>query len=189
MALTEEELKAHAYITLRSGERFSYANPGPFRFDDIAESLAKTARFRGHTRGFYSVAEHSIFVASLAELDKQPPIVLRACLIHDAHEAYTGDVPSPLKWACPAFKKLEDKVEHALRLALCPEIPPGVFEIVKRYDLEALYIEASMLFEPAPAWAKPARPYPLKRSLGGVSWENARAGFLEAARALGFKVE
>lgn len=189
MALTEEELKAHAYITLRSGEKFSYANPGPFLMSDIAESLAKTARFRGHTRGFYSVAEHSVFVAALAERDKQPTIVQRACLIHDAHEAYTGDVPSPLKWACPAFKKLEDKVEHALLLALCPEIPPGTFQIVKRYDLEALYLEASMLFDPVPAWAKPERPYPFSRRLGESNWESARFGFLRSARALGFKVE
>lgn len=188
MALTEEELQAHAYITLRSGEKFSYANPGPFRLDDIAESLAKTARFRGHTRGFYSVAEHSCLVATLAARDGHPEIVKRACLLHDAHEAYTGDVPSPLKWACPAFKEIEKKIEHALRLALCPEIPPGVFEIVKRYDLEALYLEAEQLFEPVPAWAKPHRPYPFQRPLGS-EWQVARAGFIQFARALGFKVE
>src|SRR6185295_13075391 len=99
--------RAHAYITTFTGAHFDYSNPGPFRIRDIAHSLSYTARFRGHTRFFYSVAQHSLMVSWMLEVRGQSEYVQLCGLLHDAHEAYTGDVPTPLEWACPPIAALE----------------------------------------------------------------------------------
>ena len=68
---------------------------------DIANSLANTCRFGGHTPTgcYYSVAEHSLLMAEYASLYSGPHVLeLRlACLLHDAAEAYIGDIRTPFK--------------------------------------------------------------------------------------------
>ena len=61
-------------------------------FRDIAASLAKICRFTGATFSHYSVAQHSILVASIL-----PPQLQAYGLLHDAHEAYLGDIATPVK--------------------------------------------------------------------------------------------
>jgi len=62
--------------------------------EDIAHSLSHLCRFTGHTSAFWSVAQHSLLVAQ-----KMPggPADKLAALLHDAAEAYTNDLSSPLK--------------------------------------------------------------------------------------------
>lgn len=82
---------------------------------EIAHALAQINRFTGHCTRPYSVAEHSLLVSDLAERAGATPIVQLAALMHDAHEAYTGDVSSPVKWAVgPAW----DAFEHAQAASL-----------------------------------------------------------------------
>lgn len=59
---------------------------------DIAWSLAHIFRFNGHLRHQISVAKHSIYVSKLL-----PDNLKLAGLLHDAHEAYTGDVTRQVK--------------------------------------------------------------------------------------------
>ncbi len=66
---------------------------------DIAHALAQINRFNGHTKRPYSVAEHSLVCMEIAQHLELPPVVQLACLMHDAHEAYTGDCTSPVKHA------------------------------------------------------------------------------------------
>jgi hypothetical protein len=66
---------------------------------DIAHALAQANRFSGHAARPYSVAEHSLLVAHLLQRQGATPIVQLAGLLHDAHEAYTGDMASPTKVA------------------------------------------------------------------------------------------
>lgn len=60
--------------------------------DDIAHSLAHTIRFAGHLQHPITVARHSIYVAELL-----PEPLRLAGLLHDAHEAYLGDITRPAK--------------------------------------------------------------------------------------------
>lgn len=80
-------------------------DPNSICIEDIAHGLAHTARFGGHLPCFYSVAQHSVLVA-----DKVPPDQKLAALLHDASEAYLGDMPSPFKSMMPEFKAIESNV-------------------------------------------------------------------------------
>ena len=67
------------------------------RIADIAHALSLICRFGGHCAGHYSVAAHSLLVVRILEAMEAPPAALLCGLLHDAHEAYVGDVPTPIK--------------------------------------------------------------------------------------------
>lgn len=94
-------------IGVYSGGFFDVFNPNPddIRIEDIAHALSLTCRWGGHCREFYSVAQHCVHVSDLLPLD----LALQG-LLHDAAEAYMGDVPRPIKHNIPAFGEQEDKV-------------------------------------------------------------------------------
>lgn len=79
------------------------AGPESIVVKDIAHSLSMQCRFGGHCFNFYSVAEHSINVAKLL-----PELYKKEALMHDAGEAYTTDLPTPIKKMVPDFSKIED---------------------------------------------------------------------------------
>lgn len=82
----------------------------------IAHHLAIINRFTGASCRPYSVAEHSLLCADIAEHLHAPAYVQLACLLHDAHEAITGDQSSPAKWAMgAAWDNFEHPHAHALR--------------------------------------------------------------------------
>lgn len=85
-------------IETYTGLFFDYVNPKleQVDIDDIAHALAHTVRFGGHVNHYYSVAEHCLIVRQLVIEQGRPDLGL-AALLHDAHEAYLGDLPSPLK--------------------------------------------------------------------------------------------
>jgi len=97
---------------------------------DIAHSLSMTCRFRGHTREFYSVAQHSVMcaemVASFCALD---------ALLHDAAEAYLCDFITPLKILIPAIYPLEDMFSRIIRIRF--GLPEAMSEEVKSYVKDA----------------------------------------------------
>jgi uncharacterized protein len=82
------------WIQTRTGVAFPLLDPksDDIDLDDIAHALSMICRFTGHTRTFYSVAEHSVRVAELLP----PPLKIYG-LLHDAHEAYIGDISTPLR--------------------------------------------------------------------------------------------
>ena len=84
-----------AEIVTYTGKLFDIFNPKPelICIEDIAHALANICRFTGHVRKFYSVAEHSVRMALSHELKGHPMVRL----LHDAAEAYFGDIATPVK--------------------------------------------------------------------------------------------
>ena len=91
--------KNSPFMRTWSGEKIYFNNLGESTIiiEDIAHALSLQCRFNGHCDTHYSVAEHSVDVANKI-LDKTGDALLSMTgLLHDAAEAYTGDVISPLK--------------------------------------------------------------------------------------------
>lgn len=105
-------------ITTSGQDHFLCGLRSPSQVDimDIAHALSLINRFTGHTIRPYSVAEHSLLVADICAMEGQSPITQLAALLHDAHEAYTGDMSSPVKWevghAWRAFEGAHAEMVH-----------------------------------------------------------------------------
>lgn len=100
-----------ATIILASGNHFDFLNPESCEFliTDIARGLSNTCRYGGQLHRFYSVAQHSYHVSLLVE----PRYALEG-LMHDAAEAYVGDMVGPLKQLVPDYKAIEERTERAI---------------------------------------------------------------------------
>lgn len=133
-----------------TGARFDPVNPSvdAICIIDIAHALSLICRFGGHCNYFYSVAQHSVWVSRhLPE-----PLRLKG-LLHDATEAYIGDMIRPLKMRIPQFQQIEQNLWHAicLRFDLTPEMEPEI----KVADNLALMTERAQLKNPPPeSWGE-----------------------------------
>lgn len=98
-------------IRTSTGKYINVFDPRPqdICIEDIAHSLSNQCRFGGHLNFFYTVAQHSLFTASICS-----PKNKLSALMHDASEAYLLDMPSPIKAALPEYKN----IEHNLMLAI-----------------------------------------------------------------------
>ena len=124
------------------------------RLGEIAHALAGLNRFCGHSNPYISVAEHSIRVARILEETghRDDPTILLYGLLHDAHEAYTGDMTRPLQLAlqveCPGFKQAWARIQHDIQCCiheaagLPGKVDLAISDIVHRADLQALTTSA-----------------------------------------------
>lgn len=142
-------MNGEPWIETATGGRFYIENP-EFKLADIAHALGHLCRFGGHSKQFYSVAEHSVLVAQITmDFNLGDPF---EALMHDAHEAYLCDLPKPWKDVLPEYRQLEARIAAPLRTwaRLPVELSPGV----KRADQLALHIEAMQLMQSkAEGWA------------------------------------
>lgn len=102
------------WILTSTGRQFWPLDPRPedICIEDIASALANLCRFTGHTREFYSVAQHSVIASELVA-----PEHALAALLHDASEAYICDITRPVK-QMPEMRPYRD-AEYALEMAIC----------------------------------------------------------------------
>lgn len=109
-------------------------NPFNLREEDvdikaIAHSLSLLCRFGGHCKVFYSVAEHCIRVARIVK-----PEYRLAALLHDAGEAYIGDVIRPLKYCLSAIQEADEKAVKVVMKKFGVDFSEEVREVVKEAD-------------------------------------------------------
>lgn len=92
------------------------ARPTPLdiRIQDIAHALSRICRFSGNVPGFFSVAAHSLIVSEWIEDNGGTPLEALCGLLHDGSEAYCADVPSPIKYHCPDYVKIERRYQRAI---------------------------------------------------------------------------
>lgn len=129
-----------------SGKAFWVADPKEKDIDirDIAHGLSNICRFAGQSRRFYSVAEHSLLLSWVV-----PRQQALWALLHDAPEAYMGDIPRPVKRCIPGISELEAGVMScvARRFGLeGTEVP----DFVHFQDTNILMNEAAVLLGPTP---------------------------------------
>jgi hypothetical protein len=115
-------------------------DPDSICIEDIAHGLANTARFAGQLPVLYSVAQHSFHVAQSALKENQ-----LAALLHDASEAYLGDMPSPFKKLLPDFKDYEDKLMKVIAKKFGFEYPLN--SEIKKIDNDYLNMEWNAFVE------------------------------------------
>lgn len=142
------ELDGSVRTTIRtySGVLFDPFNPSidQIMLDDIIHSLALQCRFNGHSYYMYSVARHSIYVAELLEREKEDSTAQLCGLLHDAAEAYFGDIIAPIKNR-PEMAFFRDAEEHLLSLiAQKMDLPWPFPECVWLADKAITQAETSM---------------------------------------------
>jgi len=184
-------------ILTYSGHYFDFLNPerNQFRIEDIAHALSHVCRFAGHTREFYSVAQHSVLAsremeactnvwAVSGEPALHPQKMAMAALLHDAAEAYLGDITRPLKQLLPEYKIIEQRVEAALFAAFGLPLPMPT--AVKQIDLALLATEQRDLMPPHDdEWALIKDIEPLREVINPWGPEKARREFLKRWEELG----
>lgn len=142
--------------------------------EDISHALSMLCRYGGHTDRFYSVAEHCVHVSRMVE----PEFALWG-LLHDATEAYMGDLIRPLKRAMPNYVEFEENLMSYIcyKFKLDAVMP----ECVKKADTHVLVNERAALMKDAPqSWfaIENMEPHP-DIKIEGWSPEVARFEYLK----------
>lgn len=178
-------------IRLKSGRYLDLLHPMAvdFTFNDIAHGLAMICRFGGQCDQFYSVAEHSVHCASQAAKDGASTIEQAAVLMHDAAEAFVGDMVRPLKVEDAVYRKAEERMLHCIEAKYCIEFA-GAAKLIKQIDNEMLIAERLALFT-ADGVKWPGEDSVRKLEVVFPCWSPSRAKskFIERAKALRIGVD
>ncbi len=140
---------------------------------DIAHSLSLLCRYNGHVQRFYSVAEHCVVMSKAVS-----PQNALAALLHDATEAYAGDLIRPIKAAMPEYRKMEDR----LATVICSryDIVSIYPDEVKQADTRILLDERKALLRTPPqSWGYVEGVDPLGVNVDGWLPEHAEEMYLD----------
>jgi len=162
-------------VSTKSGRRVALLNPSPSQIviGDIAHGLAHQCRFNGQTSKFYSVAQHSVLVASIL-----PRELRLAGLLHDASETYLGDVVQPLKELLPDYQAIEAKFCEVLGMRFGVNLQHN--DAIRHADLVVLATERRDLMPMDMAdWSSIAGITPMSRTIKPMPPEAASAQFME----------
>lgn len=159
------------WLLTSSAKRIELTHVGatPLTAPEVAYALSNINRFTGHALRPISVAEHSLMVCDIVEREfgVRSAAVLLAALMHDAHEAITGDLSSPMKQLIgPAWYEAEGRIQHEVLqgFGLLTAYNTS-HSVIKRADLMALSAERQQLMpgdevwpcqvtHPAPDWVR-----------------------------------
>lgn len=140
------------WIQTYTGKRWNFfdCKPEDVHLEDIARALSNLCRFTGHCKCFYSVAQHSVLVSQ----NTSNPLL---GLLHDAPEAYVGDISRPLKHAIrdsgarDVLREADQLAERAVfaRFGLAPT--PNDLLCLKEADMRMLVTESFDVLQGGPA--------------------------------------
>lgn len=167
------------WTQVSGGQKFHPLDPKPeeIHFVDIATALSNICRYGGHVKRFYSVAEHSYLVSLRVEELGGDLYEQKWALLHDASEAYLGDIVRPLKYQ-PLFAeylKYEKRLQAMIvgKFDLAPLEP----DIVKACDWEMLGTEVDQLKRPIhPDWGATTSTGKLPEPLVHGHWGMRKLG-------------
>jgi uncharacterized protein len=162
-------------IKVAAGHYVDLVNPDPVTIElkSIAAALSKICRFGGHCPMFYSVAEHCVHAAMLAVSSGYVGDALKAVILHDAAEAYVGDMVKPLKVTMPEYSMAEGRIEAAIEIAFDVDFCKWR-EVIKRFDRAMLKAEKIRMWpEDKEHWA----------GFGEIENVDVKFGFWEPRRA------
>jgi hypothetical protein len=164
-----------------SGRWLDPLAPDPSCIDigDIAQALANQCRFGGHSRRFYSVAQHSTIVSDVCAERGASAAEALVALMHDGGEAYLVDLPHPLKHRTelgPPYRRAEKLLEEAIeaRFGLGPA-PAGM----KAIDRSLLATERATFASTLDSWPELEGFEPLPIEIDPWDPVRARQEFLE----------
>ena len=174
------------YLQTVSGRWVNPFDPDPDQIElaDIARALANQCRFGGHCRTFYSVAQHCVLVSELIEEEGGSTEDALAALMHDAAEAYLGDLPHPIKHRSQLgarFKEAEKPLERAIRDRFSITDPSAA---VKRIDRALLATERRAFSAERWHWPELSGVAPLDLELQAWSPDEAAEAFARRFEAL-----
>jgi 5'-deoxynucleotidase YfbR-like HD superfamily hydrolase len=169
--------------------------PGDILIEDVAHALAMTCRWAGHCHTYYSVAEHSVRVSevcgNLARALRYPSYQVTELemlgLMHDATEAYLGDIPRPLKSqfkletprGLETFRVAEDHLYRVIEVGLgLPVLTDEYEKIVKQADNILLSTEARDVAHNQSLDHEEDRQEPLAAEIDPLHWKAARKIFM-----------
>lgn len=138
------------WIQTYTGKQFYPLAPAPEEVHtaDIARALSMICRYGGHSHRFYSVAEHCVLMSYAV-----PEEWALWALLHDAAEAYVGDMVRPLKRMLPQYSEIENGVLLAILSHYGVEGGPALPYPVKDADNRIILTERAALFpEPIGIW-------------------------------------
>ena len=135
------------WMQVHSGRAFYplEAKPEDIDIRDIAHALGMVCRYGGHCLHFYSVAEHSVILSWTVD----PQHALWG-LLHDASEAYIGDVVRPLKHKLPDYLEAEERLMDAIAIKFGLEGPMP--DQVKEHDTRIVVDEIAQIMAPSKPW-------------------------------------
>lgn len=170
------------YVSTFLGNRFYLTRPhiDDVAIEDIAHGLAYQCRFNGQTQDFYSVAQHSLIVMQLVPVEHR-----LAALLHDAAEAYLGDMVKPLKNLFPEFSEIEARVMEIIGQRFDIDLI-GLHPSIKQADLIALATEKRDLMpHSTEPWVSLFGIEPLVEIIEPMPPQRAKQAFLNAYARVG----
>ncbi len=147
------------WIQTYTGKKFWPLSPKPedVCIKDIAHSLSMLCRFNGHCTKFYSVAQHCCLVSMIAGNGQEArSLSARELafhgLLHDAAEAYLGDIATPIK--SREDNRREALVLRAILQAFGRDEPTEEqAATIKTIDMQMLRVEKNDLINGNDKWA------------------------------------
>lgn len=175
-----------AKIRLSNGSYFDLLNPQPesITIEVIAHALSNLCRYCGHSPQFYSVAEHSVHCCIEARRDGSQ--LVREVLLHDAAEAFVGDMVRQLKRLIPSYAALEHRVAAMIADKFSLRTDADAKAEIKRYDNIVLKAECRDFWGTDPevqAWFAEIETRDIR--IGCAPPGRAKAAFLIEAGELG----